>query len=502
MYISVRIQHYIWPMLHPQNTSYKKILYCGLLVQLIAAWFSVGFNHYDEHYQVLEFCNYKLGLSAASSLPWEFSTQCRGALQPLIAYSFCKTLQLLGLYNPFWVAFLLRLCMGILTWMVTCRLVRLLLPEFLTERGKQLYVGASFLLWFVAYCGVRFSAENIAGLLFFLALSFVLELQTNTKIKRPLAVATIGLLLGFVLMLRLQMAFAFIGLGMWLVLYDRLSFSDWVLLIFCSMVAIGIGVIADHWFYGAWVFTPYNYFKVNILQHAAAKFGIFPWWYYISLFFQYAVPPVSMVLLPLFFIGISRQPRHLFTLLTIVFVIGHSAIGHKEMRFLLPITMAFVFFSCVGIDWLIYKYPQKWFFQWPLKTIIIINCLILVVKIIIPSHESIPYYKFIYDHARKQQTILISFEKSPYNLVDLNSNFYKYPGLQEVIIHKPEEIAEVLKNAVGKSVLFLNPQIDPIPEISSFKKEQVYCLLPNWVRLLNFNDWQSRSFIWTIYRLQ
>ncbi|MCW3122905.1 MAG: hypothetical protein JWQ38_2397 [Flavipsychrobacter sp.] len=483
-------------------TTYRKWFSLGLFVQVVAAWFSVGYNHYDEHFQVLEFCNYKLGLSPAAALPWEFSTQCRGALQPFIAYSFCKALQVFGLYNPFWVAFLLRFCMGVLTWLVTCRLVKLLLPEFKTERGRHIYVLAAFLLWFVAYCGVRFSAENIAGVLFFLALGIILELQANSPAaKRSVKLVMIGLLLGFVFMLRLQMAFAYIGLGMWLLLYSKWCFSDWLLIIFFGLVAIGIGAIADHWFYEAWVFTPYNYFKVNILQHAAAKFGVFPWWYYFTLFFNYAIPPVSIVLLPLFFIGIWQRPRHLFTWVSIAFIAGHCFIGHKEMRFLLPVTAAFIFLSCIGLNWLMEKYQGKWFLGWPLKTIIVINTLILFGKIIIPSHESIPYYQFIYNHARLHPTILVSFEQSPYHLVDLNSNFYRCPGLEEVIVHKPEEIADVLKNANGKSVLFLNPEINPIPVIAPFKKQQVYCLLPGWVRLLNFNDWQSRSYIWTIYQL-
>lgn len=486
-----------------QLGQYRKLVLLGLLVQLVAAWFSVGYNHYDEHFQVLEFCNYKLGLSPSSALPWEFATQCRGALQPFMAWGISKLLMAAGLYNPFHVAFLLRLMMCMLTWLVTCRLVRLLLPAFTTQRGRYLFVGSAFLLWFVAYCGVRFSAENIAGVLFLLALSLMPGVLANGGGgKRSIQLAIAGLLLGFVFMLRLQMAFAYIGMGLWLLFYSKWKVQDWVILILGSVAAIGVGVLADHWFYGEWLFTPYNYFKVNILQHAAAKFGVYPFWYYITLFIQFAVPPLSVLLLPLFFVGAWKKPMHIFTWICITFIVGHSAIGHKEMRFLLPMTVPFIFLACYGLDWLMGRYPDKWFFRWPVKTLMVINCLILAVKIIIPSHESIPYYQFIYNYAGQQPTVLVSYEQSPYHLVDLNSNFYRPANLVEAVISKPEQIDSVLHNAQGRAVLFLNPQIDPIPVIAACEKEQLYCLLPGWVRLLNFNDWQSRSFIWTIYRLR
>ncbi len=307
--------------------------------------------------------------------------------------------------------------------------------------------------------------------------------------------------MGFVFMLRLQMAFAFLGLALWLLFYSKWHFRDWFIISFFGIVAIGLCVVVDHWFYGTWVLTPYNYYKVNIIQHAAAKFGVYPWWYYFSLFIQYAAPPLSIVLLPLFFIGIWKKPLHLFTWVCVVFIAGHSLIGHKEMRFLLPVTISFIFLSCSGLDWLFSRYPDTWVFRWPVKLFAVINSFVLVAKILTPSHESIPYYKFIYEYSQKQPTTLVSFEESPYQHVDLHTNFYKPGNLHEIVIHNPEELTNILKNANGQSVIFLNPEIDPIPVIALFKKEKLFCLLPDWVRLLNFNDWESRSYIWTIYRL-
>ena len=479
---------------------YRKWMLVGLLVQLVAAWFSVGYNQPDEHFQVLEFCNYKLGLSSAAQLPWEFAAQCRPALQPFIAYCFCKTLLLLGQYNPFTVAFLLRLAMGLLTWLVTCRIVVLMLTEFATEKGRQLFVWCSFLLWFVPYIGVRFSAENIAGLLFFFAISFILELPQYTGLKRTVRLLFIGLLFGFSIFVRLQMAFAFLGLGLWLLCYSKWRIKDWLMPVFPALAAIGLCILVDHWFYGIWVFTPYNYYYVNIIKHAAASFGVSPWWYYTILFFNYAVPPVSLVLLPLFLFGLWKKPGHLFTWICIAFIAGHCLISHKEMRFLLPVSIAFIFLVSFGMDRLLQRYSGKKIFRWSIPVLAVMNILLLILKISTPAHEAVNYYQFIYNYGLARPTTLIGYNASPYSPMGLEMNFYKPKGIRIASAKTAEDITAILNNADGRTVLFLNPEIAPIPAISGFAKEKIYCFIPDW-RWININDWESRSYIWSVYKL-
>src|ERR1044072_8735709 len=102
--------------MHFMGLPYRKWLLIALIVQIITAYFSVGFHQLDEHFQILEFANYKLGFSPSSDLPWEFRAQCRPGLQPFIAFCFAKSLLFLDIYNPFLLAFLLRLLMGLLSF--------------------------------------------------------------------------------------------------------------------------------------------------------------------------------------------------------------------------------------------------------------------------------------------------------------------------------------------------------------------------------------------------
>src|ERR1043165_1365910 len=152
------------------RSEYKNWFLLGLIVQLITSYFSGGYHHMDEHFQKLEFCNYKMGYSPASDLPWEFFAQCRPAIQPGIAFVFAKVLETIGLYDPFLLTFLLRLLVGILSWWAACRIILRLLPEFRTETGKKMFVCCSMLLWFIPYLGARFSAENVSAILLLFAL--------------------------------------------------------------------------------------------------------------------------------------------------------------------------------------------------------------------------------------------------------------------------------------------------------------------------------------------
>jgi len=72
-------------LLNPANWSYRTLLLAGLGVYILTAFASQGYLQSDEHFQVLEFADYKLGVTPAADLPWEFQQQIRPALQPALA---------------------------------------------------------------------------------------------------------------------------------------------------------------------------------------------------------------------------------------------------------------------------------------------------------------------------------------------------------------------------------------------------------------------------------
>ena len=90
----------------------RSLLILGAVI-LVTAWFSVLFYFPDEHYQVLEFMSYRLGITPASGLPWEFSARIRPWFQPLLYFLIAKPLLLLGVRDMFTIVFVLRLATGL-----------------------------------------------------------------------------------------------------------------------------------------------------------------------------------------------------------------------------------------------------------------------------------------------------------------------------------------------------------------------------------------------------
>src|SRR5260221_12769536 len=83
-------------------------LAAAVTVHLIAAWFNGGFLSWDEHYQIIEFAQYKLGRQSPAGLAWEFAETMRPALQPWIAAGAIRLGDALGVASPFAIAFVLR----------------------------------------------------------------------------------------------------------------------------------------------------------------------------------------------------------------------------------------------------------------------------------------------------------------------------------------------------------------------------------------------------------
>ena len=56
-------------MFMDQKTVANRIYLAAALVFMLTAWFSTGYNHFDEHFQVIEFAGLKLGLTEKASSP-------------------------------------------------------------------------------------------------------------------------------------------------------------------------------------------------------------------------------------------------------------------------------------------------------------------------------------------------------------------------------------------------------------------------------------------------
>jgi len=320
-------------MIKPLDRYIKLGLLTLLVGHLIAAYTSFGYHHPDEHFQILEWARYFIGMSKdASQLPWEFAAQIRPWFQPILHAVFLKSFVLLGIYNPFSAAFFFRLVYAALNIWSLIALWKYFQEKY-SLSSKWFFLLS--LTWFFPYIHVRTSSENLAGIFLSFAL---LALVKNINSFRTFFFA--GLLFGFAFLARYQIALGLVGLALVLLIGDRgIRQKHWLLLL-GFLVPVGLGVFLDRIGYGNWVFTPYQYFKVNLVDHVADKYNPYPWYQY----FLWIAQLNPFISLPLFygvlgfsFQNLKKNKLDLFAAFTMSFFILHCFITNKEYRFLFPL---------------------------------------------------------------------------------------------------------------------------------------------------------------------
>lgn len=293
---------------------------------LLTSYFSVGFYHLDEHFQIIEMANYKLGGILDSQMPWEFKNQLRPTLQPFIFYLFLK---LSFLKNPYFITFIFRLFTGVLSILAFLLLFDL---NVNIKKYKTLYFQSAFLIWFMPFISVRYSSETWSALfLVFGIYSLIRYIEFKNKIL--LIFSCIAFCSSF--WFRFQIGFAILGFALWILINKKLNWKEIVFITFISISIIYLFIQLDHWFYTKEVLTPLNYFNETIL-HKSKNFGDYGMWYYPALLFIHLFPVSIVLFISIYFLFKNHRNDMIFY--TIVpFICIHFIIGHKETRFLFPL---------------------------------------------------------------------------------------------------------------------------------------------------------------------
>lgn len=470
----------------------------GVAIVLITAWFSVGYHHPDEHYQILEFAKYKLGESRASDLPWEFREQMRPGLQPFIAYCVIQASRFVGISDPFTQAILLRMLAGLLALWVYWRW-SYAEPQFFRDSGYLLRLCLVF-FWMFPYLDVRFTSENLSGISFFAGLLLIYPAPER---QAPWRLMAGGFLLCLSFFFRYQIAFAAVGLGLWLLMEEKVSRRTWFYLIAGALLAFIPGLATDRWLYGEWVFAPYKYFEQNILEDKAAGFGVSPWWAYLIDLPVTLLPPMSLLLIVFLIVGIGKRPRHVFVWCLLPFLLFHSVIEHKETRFLFP--MIFPIFYLAVYGWLEYRHGRT-LSPWArigLKFVLIINVLALAYRSVYPANDLFVYPRFMRAYSAEHPEAVIYEERPQAGTGQrLEPLFYQSPWMKISYVDKFEDLNQPgFDHPKQGDLLFLktlSPEFNP----AGYSIERVYQWFPDWLLKFNINHWEDRTRIWSVYRVK
>lgn len=505
------------------NSEYAGFFFTGLLFTLLCAWFSQGFYYIDEHLHVLEFASWKIGNTPTSSLPREFAEQIRSSLLPAIAYFISKILISIGLYNPFTIAFLLRLLTGFAGWFITCLLCLHLSKNMATEKGKKLFVLMSLFLWFIPFLSVRFTTENIAGITFLYGAYFLLVTfeKRNNNILPYIAA---GLLFGVSFFIRAPLMIAILAFTARSVKINKVKWKNALILLFTGLLVIGLNTLLDCWFYGEPVYSLFNFMKDYFLNctHGVPGIGANSWWFYIEQFALRITPPVSLFLLAAFALGIYKNIKDPFVWVIIPFIIIHSIIRHKELRFLFPVVFIFIYISALGIDYLLTK---KIYLKW--HKYIYVGSLVIVLPLFVfrtfyPAYTPACYYRYIYNNIsgknipfffvqnniapqpwnRLNPSLFLLQNTDDYNYLILNKNFYKNPDLISAPLKTVGQLNSSLDSLKPNTAYFLQTSgRDFAMQLNGYKITKVYSLSPSWLANFMATYCYDNAAGWNIYRL-
>ncbi len=470
--------------------KYEKIIFLAALVlYTVAAWFSSGFLHGDEHYQIIEFAAYKLGTVSVEGLAWEYEAMIRPGLQPLIAYAFISLMNILSIPDPYFQAFVLRLVTAFLA-LYSIRYFTNTIREMISPEFWKVFLFLSYFLWFIPFVNVRFSSETWSGIMFLNALSLVLSSK-----ERANRFYLIGGLLGLSFLFRYQNAFLAMGLFFWLIFIGKEKLANLVKLAGAVIFLVLIGVGIDFWLYDKLTLSAWNYFYVNLVEDVASGFGTERWWNYFYSIFRFSFFPIGIPIIFALFIFIYKQPKSIFTWCILPFFIIHSIIPHKELRFLFPVINLVPLMLVMAYQELNWN-PDKWN-RFKVLTVKVLAILLLSINIIGALTVSVKPcdggLTVIMKHIRRnygdKPIRLISYDYSnPYGPWNLIASFYAEKDLQDIRMKSLSEFNDSIfeKNRVNLlSIKRQEVEKEHVQElISRYKLQKKTQAMPEWMEIL------------------
>jgi phosphatidylinositol glycan class B len=492
----------------------KYLLILGFILFIVAAICSDGYFHPDEHFQLLEFANYKMGGIQAEHLPWEFDEKMRPTFQVAIVYGLCSVMKMGGFFDPYTAVLILRLVTACLMFYVLYMFFNRYKIEIKTTQGVWWFAALSFLLWYIPFISVRYSSESF-GIIFMLSALLCYDVPHHKK-NGFIQQCLIGLLLGLSFISRFQMGFMIAGFGLWVLFIKKEKISAMAAMLLGFIGAVGLGLICDKWFYGEWVSSAYNYFYQNLVENKAAGFGVSPFWYYAALTPAIVFPLLGVILVPAFIYFFVKYPKHIFTWLLIPFLLIHHVIGHKEMRFLFAVTPFIPFVVVIMIEHLTWmKYLR--FFKYVFWVINIPALLIMTIK---PAYDNLGMFKYIYRHQPHAQVYYIK-RTMPFMMYQFElaqKPFVKGEDLKLAFFHQPQfnphptdtlsTLIEVVKSS-NEPIIFAarTPHYLEVYEQQltqqNIEHKVLYHSYHTWLWPINYYHWINRDDVgaWTVLEL-
>lgn len=333
---------------HPRSLHYRLIgirerlgdrflLVCALILaaaacpRLWAAWFDQGIFWPDEIFQSVEQAHrlvFGYGVT-----PWEFRSGARSWVFPGMIAGILELGSVLGLDSGQAVMLSVKTAMAMLSLLTTYMTMRL--AHSLAGRQAAVIAGlfAGFFPMSLLLAARTLSEVATAPVLLG---SYMLSRRAGRK---PQLLA--GALAGLAICMRYQSGLVALGILAIVISERRFKDAAWF-----SVGASALGLLGgmlDWVIWGKPFYALKKYLYFN-LKKSGAKFGRYPFSYYITVSWS-AIGPAVLLLAAAFVAGLRLAPK--LAMLVIAYAGVHSLIPHKEYRFLMPIVpMALAIAAC------------------------------------------------------------------------------------------------------------------------------------------------------------
>ena len=316
----------------PQNASPSYptghlLILCGLLAAAFALRMGVAIlfasvHHPDETFQYWE-QGYRFAFGYGM-VPWEYRTGIRSYFIPGLVAGVMQFVSFLGGGMASW-----QLAVQALLSLLSLTVVTTAFAWGRRAGGLSAAIisGAIACVWFeVVYFAAKPLTESISTSLLFPAAYLLCVPRLSGKF-----LVLGGVLLGFAFIVRFQLAPAVLAIGL-----ICLIANGWRRCLPAALAALAVivaGGLLDWVTLGSPFQSIWLNFVVNAVEDKASSYGVEPfYWFGVSYLAVWAGFAVVMAVLAL--LGGVRAP--VLLIVALVIVLAHSAIGHKEYRFVLP----------------------------------------------------------------------------------------------------------------------------------------------------------------------
>ena len=330
----------------------------SFLARIYASTTSIAQIYPDEIFQTLEPAH-KLAFGRGITY-WEFNVGARSFFLPGILAGIYKILDFFGVRDPLSINIGIKIFLSIFNSLAVSTIYLVFRRHSFGRKEAFLFtlpLSASYLL---SYISARTLSES-ASLPFMVFALYHASGYLESERKRELFFAVLSA--GIAYMIRFQTCIFSFGLALALFIVSKKRFQASLIFGFGFLGMMLLQGILDIFTWGGFFKSFITYLDYNIFRGVADKHGVMPWYFYIvdiaGTFHPVTCVSAIMAMI-LGVIGFRKNKQIiLFFFPFLFFFIVHSAIGHKEPRFVFACHFAVLVLSAEFFAFLCRKYAKK-----------------------------------------------------------------------------------------------------------------------------------------------